>query len=738
MSQIVVAVLAALVAAQYGVIGLYIVPRLARLAAEPALAVVRWAKWGAVSFFLGCATTHVGIAVHSLFEPALAPGHLLTVHLWPHLAQIIGGATFTYIVWRKLDLRFSPKGYEAERERIQNERDRAAALATQRAAEQQAVARLGQVALQTRDPQQIMDAAVRTIAKTLDAEFTKVLQLLPSGDGLRVIAGRGWRPGVVGELRLACARGSHAGYTLHSEEPVVVEDIRREQRFRIHPVFAGHGVTSGMAVAVGGAARPFGVLSVYTTARRRFSDHEVNFLKSVAHVLGTAIDRAAAEEEGRRRALHDALTGLPNRSLFVDRLNHALTRLARQPKEVAIVFLDLDDFKAVNDTFDHPVGDELLRAVAARLSTAVRSADTLARFGGDEFAVLCEDLDGADDAVGIAERVAEALAAPFSLAGSEHFVTASIGIAVAKDPHDRAVTLLRNADIAMYRAKERGRACIELYDDALHERSLARLRIENSLRGAVERGEMHLVYQPVVNARDGALRGVEALLRWEHPDWGPVSPGEFIPVAEDSGLIVPIGAWVLEEACRQAARWRAAHSHTSVKVSVNVSPHQLATPDFFEFVTGAMASAGLAPDGLAIEITETVLMQTDGAARASLHRLRDAGLHIVLDDFGTGYSSLSYLDRFPLDALKIDRSFVAGLADKPSSRAIFSAITTMASALELPVVAEGIETPAQVECILSLGCEFAQGYHFGRPMPPADIDRLLDRELLAAPPAAAA
>jgi diguanylate cyclase (GGDEF)-like protein len=393
---------------------------------------------------------------------------------------------------------------------------------------------------------------------------------------------------------------------------------------------------------------------------------------------------------------------------------------------VAVLFLDLDNFKAVNDTLGHGAGDELLRALSPRLQGALRASDTLARLGGDEFAVLCEDVrDGG--AARVAERLAAALAAPVPAGGAEHHITASIGIAVAVAGGEPATpeTLLRNADTAMYRAKERGRARFELFDRRLREETLRRLHIESGLRTAVERGELRLDYQPLVALPGGELRGVEALLRWDTPDEGELPPAEFIPAAEQSGLIVPIGTWVLEEACRQAARWRRARPDAPPPISVNVSALQVVQPDFAAVVRRALAQAGTPPELLCLELTETVLMEAGAATLQTLAAVRALGVRVMLDDFGTGYSALHYLEHIPLDGLKVDRSFVGGLGSRPQSAAIYSAVVAMAAALGLPVIAEGIETAGQAARLRELGCGLGQGFHFSRPVPATEIDALL-------------
>jgi predicted signal transduction protein with EAL and GGDEF domain len=398
--------------------------------------------------------------------------------------------------------------------------------------------------------------------------------------------------------------------------------------------------------------------------------------------------------------------------------------------------VDLDRFKDVNDTVGHSIGDELLRSVSDRLQTALRASDTLARFGdelftlarfgGDEFVMLCEDLVSEDGAVRLAERVQQALSSPFVLEHKEHVVTASIGIVLASGADRDAEGLLRDADIAMYRAKERGPGNWEIFDEALRKRALERVATERALRHALETGELRLHYQPIVTLDGGTLQSVEALVRWQHPERGLLPPGEFIPIAEESGLILQIGVWTLREACEQAYRWRERFGDRApLPVSVNVSARQLAQAELPEIIGRVLAETGLSAGDLAIEVTETALIEDSSVAAASLRELKSLGVKILLDDFGTGYSSLSHLQRFPIDALKIDRSFVMHLGTGEDSPAIVGAIAAMANALGLEVVAEGVESAEQAAEAQALGCGSAQGYYFARPAPPSEVESLI-------------
>jgi diguanylate cyclase (GGDEF)-like protein/PAS domain S-box-containing protein len=438
-------------------------------------------------------------------------------------------------------------------------------------------------------------------------------------------------------------------------------------------------------------------------------------------------ERKLAADALAHQASHDALTGLPNRTLFLDRLEHALSRATRSRRKLAVVFLDLDDFKVVNDTRGHDVGDLLLVALTPKLSSAVRPGDTIARFGGDEFVVLCEDLSAESDAICIANRIADACSTPIVIGDHQHVVTVSAGVLMVNNPETAtAAGVLRDADAAMYRAKADGKGRVELFDDGMRARLIERIVIESSLRRALERGELRLFYQPVLSLEDGSIVAVEALLRWQHPQRGLLAPSDFIHIAESSGLIVEIGEWVIEQACRQAAAWRdAAPGIDPVHVSVNLSSRQLAHSETAASVARILGTTGLDASLLEVEITESMLLEdAEGCARA-LGELKALGIRLVLDDFGTGHSSLSDLKRLTIDALKIDRSFVDGLGRDSEDGAIVSAVLSMASALDVGVTAEGVETRAQLSRLREQGCEFAQGFLFSAPAPADRVAELL-------------
>ncbi len=434
-----------------------------------------------------------------------------------------------------------------------------------------------------------------------------------------------------------------------------------------------------------------------------------------------------------QRALHDQLTGLPNRMLFMDRLEQALERSARRGKFAAVLFLDLDRFKLVNDNLGHDHGDQLLVQVADRLRGCLRRVDTIARIGGDEFTVLLEDVGLSADAALVAERIIEAFRGSFRIENQEIFVGASIGIALGgRDQGTTAQGLLRNADIAMYRAKANGRACFEVFKSSMRETVKGRLKMETELRRALDRGELRLHYQPQVDLRSAHIVGLEALVRWEHPERGLIPPGSFIPIAEETGLILPIGRWVLETACRQASLWRAdPEIGLDLVMAVNLSPRQFRHPRLVQDVGQVLAESGLDASGLEVEITEGTAMGDADATVKTLEHLKAIGIRLAIDDFGTGYSSLGYLKRFPIDVLKVDRSFVAGLPANRGDAAIVRAVVGLTRALGLKAVAEGVETKEQLAELRGLGCDQGQGYLFGRPTATEVADVMLRRSSVA-------
>jgi diguanylate cyclase (GGDEF)-like protein/PAS domain S-box-containing protein len=441
---------------------------------------------------------------------------------------------------------------------------------------------------------------------------------------------------------------------------------------------------------------------------------------------GRAHRLVGAQTDVTDRRSSDALTGLANRSLFVERLNRALARVRHNPSyHIGVLFLDLDRLKVVNDSLGHLAGDRLIVSIAKELETCVRPGDMIARFGGDEFAVLVDNLTGVTEATRVAERIHAELQGIFSVEGAEVFASVSIGIAVSSSGHESAEDLLRDADTAMYRAKANGRGRYEVFDAAMRAHVMSLLELESEFRRAVERREFQVHYQPVVHLETGALQGFEALVRWQHPRRGLVRPDQFIAIAEETGLIVPLGYWVLAEVCRQIRAWHLGTPHAQgLRVSVNISARQFMDRELVKTIRGTLEETGLEPHHLILEITESVLMDAEGMGSGMLLELDALGVHLYIDDFGTGYSSLGYLHRFPVDALKIDRSFVAQLA-APGGDALVRTILTLARNLGIPTVAEGVETPEQLTLLRTLGCEQAQGHYFSEAVPAREASVLV-------------
>jgi diguanylate cyclase (GGDEF)-like protein len=436
-------------------------------------------------------------------------------------------------------------------------------------------------------------------------------------------------------------------------------------------------------------------------------------------------ERRRAEEKLHYYAVHDPLTDLPNRAEFMNQLRSAIERTAGGKNgKIAVLFLDLDRFKIVNDSLGHIVGDKLLVTIAERLKTCVRPGDVVARLGGDEFTILLNRTGGARDVVKVAERLQRKLSVPFKIDNYEVFTTASVGIVIGDGRRREPEEFLRDADAAMYRAKEKGKARFEVFDAEMHVRNMNLLRIENDLRHAVERSEFVLHFQPVVSLDDGFIQEFEALIRWQHPQQGLIAPDEFVNVAEETGLIIPIGKWVLEDACRQIAEWQEECSYP-LSVSVNLSARQLVHPSLTDDVLNVLESTGLQPNQLKLEVTESTVMEHAENALGVLSELSKRGVALSTDDFGTGYSSLSYLQRFPFSRMKIDRSFMTTLSADKKSAAIVKTILMLGENLGMEVVAEGVETEAQLQLLRTLGCRLGQGFLFSKP-----VDANLARELL--------
>jgi diguanylate cyclase (GGDEF)-like protein len=516
-----------------------------------------------------------------------------------------------------------------------------------------------------------------------------------------------------------------------SGEAVAIADLRNDERF---PCFVPRALEVGLGAVftfpLCQGNRRLGALDLYRSTPGALSDEDMVVAQTLADVTSAYLlnaqaraDLVSSSARDHATALHDPLTGLPNRTLLLERIQHALLSRRRSAKLVAILFIDLDRFKKVNDRFGHQVGDDLLVAVSIRLTKMLRPGDTLARLSGDEFIIVCGDLDEETQVEGIAARVVAAVAKPFDLEGIAVDVAASIGIAFAGQGNDPE-ELLHKADVAMYQVKRKGGARYQLIDVDEHNLSEYHDSLQRDLRHAVGRRELRLEYQPIVRAGDGRVICVEALLRWDHPDRGLIPPAVLIPLAEQFGEIIDIGRWVLENACTDRHRWEEKGGDAPLLVAVNVSAHQLMAPKFVESVTDIMAKTNTEGSNLCFEITESAFVKDAEGALAVLSQLKQLGILIALDDFGVGYSSLSYLRQFPVDVIKIDQSFIAHLSEDSASRAIVEKTIELAHLLDLTVVCEGVETAEQDRQVVALTSDFCQGFYFSRPMTADMLDRV--------------
>jgi diguanylate cyclase (GGDEF)-like protein len=671
-----------------------------------------WVTPYAVYFGLRQAAFQTVLAVVGLVGSRVAIAH------WHFVASEVGQwllPAATIIVVSSIVHQLTRELGRADRERLVSERERAEAEARRAASERErarreaAMARLGRLALRASDRALLLDETVRVLTETLRVEHCAILELQPDGTEMQAVAAIGFQSGdevSADEQRLG-------GYVLAGDEPIIVWEWASERRFTVASL-RERGVRATAAAAIRGRSGAFGIIAVHSATVGAFSGEEGQWLQSIADLLASALDRERSEAVMRHQSLHDALTGLPNRALFFDRVEHAFGRAERFGFSVAVLLLDVDGFKTVNDSLGHQAGDELLVEVGSRLQDVVRTSDTVARLGGDEFVVLAE-VESDTEAFEIADRIAQVWEQPFAVATGEVFCSASVGIAVGRDAQSPA-KMLREADAAMYRAKERGRGRAEIFDEAMRRDAFERLRTESDLRRALERDEFHVLYQPIFDTATLRPMGVEALVRWQHPTRGIVGPVEFIPLAEETGLIAPLGRWVLEHAVEEVSGWRQRFPDVPLRVAVNVSGQQLARPEFLDEVRAALEASDLPPDRLGLEITESILIKESGSPRSTLEALREIGVKVLIDDFGTGYSSLARLKRFPLDVIKVDRSFVDGVGAEDEDTAIVAAIVEIARSLGLQVVAEGVEGEVQLERLRQLGCHAVQGYLFSGPL----------------------
>lgn len=595
-----------------------------------------------------------------------------------------------------------------------------------RVAQQAMVAELGRDALGGMALEELMRKAVTHIPEALSADWCRVLEFAPTDRQLKtyvcsLVLSAGEEGLAVAEPLSQTLEGVAL---LESNLPVLFPPPGDDRPLACCRPLPAQAVAAAACVAIPGRDRPFGVLGVYSAQQRCFEQEDLLFLQSVANILAAALDRCRTDREIQRLAFYDRLTGLPNRTLLHDRLEGALSRARRGRHEVAAMFLDLDRFKSINDTFGHASGDELLKVVGQRLVASVRQTDTVARLGGDEFVVLLAELDQEEGVAAVAQKILHELARPVLLGDQEVVTTTSIGIAVFPADGVDSGTLLRHADIAMYLAKEQGKNTYRFFSQDLHARVEERIKVETCLRRALERDELFLLYQPQLDLRTGRMVGMEALLRWNHPELGVLTPDKFIGVAEETGLILPIGQWVVATACLQAKAWQQ-QGFAPLRLAVNISGRQFNHPCFIDLLDQVLEDTGFNPGLLELELTESTIMENADITIMTLTDIKVRGINLAIDDFGTGYSSLSYLKHFPFDRLKIAQSFVQDVTSDADNAAIVDAVIAVAHSLNIRVIAEGVETRQQLEFLFQRQCDELQGFYFGRPISVDQFTELL-------------
>ncbi len=609
------------------------------------------------------------------------------------------------------------------------ERKRAERKLRRQADQQAVVAALGACALEGGELPELMDHVACEVMETLGADYVGVHQHVPERDIFVLDAGVGCEP-----LRRSVAAiatpGSWLAKVMAGKRPVIVSDWNAGSGFTETALLQSNDISSGIGVPIPSGQSMFGVLSVQAAGKAHFNYEDGVFLQSVAHILAAAIARTETEAAIRHQALHDAVTGLPNRVLLEDRLTRVLATARRHGRSLAVLFLDLDNFKRVNDSLGHAVGDAVLQAVALRMAGCLRVEDTLARFGGDEFVILMPEIEHEHDWMHVVDRLNDALKEPLETGGRQIVASISVGAAVggATHPTKDAHALLRDADLAMYAAKQRGPGNREVFEEGMYDAAVQRLDLLGDLRTALDRDEFETYFQPIVCLSEGTIVGLEALVRWNHTRHGLLAPAVFLPLAEETGVMTLLGRWVLRQACENLSRWQHLRPECrELYVSVNLSMQEVHAPDLVWSVRDVLDATGIDPSTLVLEITEGVLLTTDDIALTRLHELKALGVKLAVDDFGTGYSALSYLQRLPMDILKIDKAFVDSVGENEDQERLLNGIITLAHNVKLSTVAEGIETPEQVETLLRLEAELGQGYHFARPVPSAEIDSLLSR-----------
>jgi diguanylate cyclase (GGDEF)-like protein len=587
---------------------------------------------------------------------------------------------------------------------------------------QNLIAAFGHFALQNPEFEELVAEAATTIEKGLQPEYCRYLALTPDEPLLQFKAGSGWRGVWADQVNFDPVAETQDRVSIGARETVLIEDYATETRYRPSPILKAHGICSGVEVLVWGANGPYGLLGIYSRTAGAFAQEGIDFLQGIKNTLAAAIDRKFAEDRLAYLAQFDALTGLPNRKLYLDRLRQTLRRSDREKRIVGVVFVDVDRFKSVNDKLGHGGGDQVLTQVALRLQECLHPADTVARLSGDEFALVLDHLTSSEDASMAADRIISSLSKPFRVHGHDVYASASLGISISPTDGSNPDTLLNNADMAMYRAKQAGRNTYRFFLPDMNARAAERLQTETELRGAMARQEFVLHYQPKADIETGLISGFEALLRWNHPKRGLVLPNEFIPVLEETGLINDVGEWVVRQACEQIRTWRL-QGLRACPIAVNLSARQFNRNNLDFTIGKILDSSQIDPGLLEFELTESVLMSDSEDAVQVLDNLKRYGVRLSVDDFGTGYSSLAYLKRFPLDALKIDRAFIRHITTDQGDATIATAIINLAHSLKLKVVAEGVETQAQLDFLREHACDEMQGYLFAKPMSAADCTR---------------
>jgi diguanylate cyclase (GGDEF)-like protein len=627
---------------------------------------------------------------------------------------------------RSLDLVSNERRIRSETEEHAKENARLLSALRERSALLEHLSRLQRSIVDRKPVHEILTDAADATQELLGDDLATVRLVEPDDTGhVAVAASSAAEPGAVGGFGRSPIDYGLSGRAM-KQGTLVIADAVNGVAADLPQEVRDQGIAAAMAAPVYERGAAVGTLFVASrNASRAYGPRDQQILLSLAEHVSLALNHSRAVEDALHEAFHDSLTGLPNRALLLDRLDHAITRSQQSGTTPAVLFCDLDGFKTLNDSLGHVLGDRLLTLVGERIAGCAGPADTVARLGGDEFAVLLEEVAQPSEAARVAHGILTALDESFDLRGREVFISASIGIATGLGP---AETLLRNADLAMYRAKGRGKGRYAIFEPEMHTAIVERLELEVDLKRAVQRDELVLAYQPIYDLRDRTIKAFEALVRWQHPTLGLVVPDRFIGLAEESGQIAALGRWVLQAACQEAARWQATHpGFEELEVAVNISGVQLREPGLADDVADALETSGLDASSLTLEITETALMEDSETVVGRLEELKELGVDLAVDDFGIGHSSLRYLQRFPLDNLKIDKAFVAGIGIERDVPSLVRAMVDLAQIFDLTVVAEGIERAEQIPDLIALGCELGQGHYLSYPLGPEDANEMLDR-----------